>query len=278
MMIKSKSPGFRISSLAKEFFMGLFVFYLVVPMVLVLIGSFGKKWFGTPFPEGFTLKWFVDVFTNPIFTRALRMSFFIAIMTVIVNAAIGIPAVYAIYISRNRFLKRFFDNLVIFPIAVPPLVMGMGLIQAYNWPFFSMVGTWEILLAAHTVFTIPFMVKPIMANLQMINWEELNEAAESLGSSSLFKTRHVLLPNLLPGILAGSLMTFSISLGEFQLAVLLSGSLTQTYPVALYQAFYFPTGFACSATTLLLVAALFSLWGLTFLMRLTGIRREEFGL
>lgn len=73
-------------------------------------------------------------------------------------------------------------------------------------------------------------------------------------------------------------MTFAISLGEFQLAVILSGSLTQTYPVALYQAFYFSTGFACSATSVLLVAAVLSLWGLTLLMKFMGVKREELGM
>lgn len=261
--------------LFKGVMLGLFLFYLSIPMVLVVIGAFGQRWFGTPFPEGFTFRWFQELFSTAIFIRAMRMSFLIAFLSVLVNLLLGLPTVYAVYISRNPFLQRCFDSLVILPIAVPPLVMGMGLIQAFNWPSFSLIGTWELLLAAHTVFTLPFMIKPMMANLQMINWEVMDEAAESLGAGGWFKTRTVLLPNLLPGIMAGSLMTFAISLGEFQLAVLLSGSLTQTYPVALYQAFYFPTGFACSATALLLVAALLPLWGVTLLMRLAGIKQEH---
>lgn len=255
-----------------------FIIYLLLPMVLVVIGSLGKKWYGTLLPEGFTWEWYRSLFFNIIFTRALRMSFFIATLVVLVNMAIGIPAVYAIYVSRKKYLKRLFDNFVMLPIAISPLVIGMGLIQAYNWPFFTLVGTWEILLFAHCVFTIPFMVKPVMANLEMINWRELDEAAEGLGASGWYKARRILLPNLLPGIIAGSLMSFSISLGEFPLAVLLSGSLTQTYPVALYQAFYFPVGFACAATSLLLFAALFSLLGMTFLMKFARVRREDFAI
>jgi len=262
----------------RKFLLTAFIVYLLLPMVLIMIGSVGKKWYGTILPEGFTLDWYQKLFSNFIFVRALRMSFFIATLVVLINMAIGIPAVYAIYVSQKKYLKRFFDNFVMLPVAVSPLVIGMGLIQAYNWPFFTLIGTWEILLFAHCVFTIPFMMKPVMANFEMINWGELDEAAESLGGKGWFKARRVLIPNLLPGILAGSLMSFSISLGEFPLAVLLSGSLTQTYPVALYQAFYFPVGFACAATFLLLFAALISLLGMTFLMRFTGVRREDFAI
>jgi putative spermidine/putrescine transport system permease protein len=262
----------------RRFLLTAFIVYLLLPMVLVVVGSFGKKWFGTMFPEGFTWKWYRELFSNIIFTRALRMSFFIATLVVIANMVIGIPAVYAIYVSRKEYLKKLFDNFVMLPIAISPLVIGMGLIQVYNWPSFSLIGTWEILLFAHCVFTIPFMVKPVMANLEMINWRELDEASESLGASGWYKARRVFLPNLLPGIVAGSVMSFSISLGEFPLAVLLSGSTTQTYPVALYQAFYFPVGFACAATSLLLLAALFALLGMMFLMKFTHMRREDFAL
>jgi putative spermidine/putrescine transport system permease protein len=269
---------FLLRLFGRRFLLTTFAIYLLLPMFLVIIGSFGKKWYGTILPEGFTLEWYQKLFSNVIFTRALRMSFFISTLVAVVNIAIGVPAVYAIYVSQKKYLKRFFDNFVMLPIAVSPLVIGMGLIQAYNWPSFSLIGTWEILLFAHCVFTIPFMVKPVMANLEMINWKELDEASESLGGSGWFKAKRVLIPNLLPGILAGSLMSFSISLGEFPLAVLLSGSTTQTYPVALYQAFYFPVGFACAATFLLLFAALISLLGMTFLMKFTGVRREDFAL
>ena len=79
--------------------------------------------------------------------------------------------------------------------------------------------------------------------------------------------RRVLIPNLLPGLLSGALMTFVMSLGEFQLAVMVTGSVTQTFPVVLYQAFYVSTGFACAATTLLILVSLLTLSGLALLGR-----------
>jgi putative spermidine/putrescine transport system permease protein len=97
--------------------------------------------------------------------------------------------------------------------------------------------------------------------MELIGWNLLEDAALSLGASPLFIARRVLVPNLLPGLVSGSIMTFAMSLGEFQLAVMVTGSASQTYPVVLYQAFYVSTGFACAATTLLITMSLASLAG-----------------
>lgn len=251
----------------------LMVAYIAVPVILIFIGSFGKKWFGTLFPEGFTFAWYLELFSKRMYLRAMKMSLLLGAATVAVNLILSIPAVYAVYTSGDRRLRNLFNGITVLPIAIPPLVMGMGLIQAYNWPWFSLVGTWQLLLVAHVVYTIPFTIRPIMANMELLNWNTLDEAAESLGAGRLYSVVRVLIPNLQPGILAGAVMTLAMSLGEFQLAVLLSGSLTQTYPVTLYQAFYVGTGFACASTTLLVIVAVAALWATTLFTRFlrTGI-------
>ncbi|MEA4881670.1 MAG: hypothetical protein VB045_09390, partial [Synergistaceae bacterium] len=84
--------------------------------------------------------------------------------------------------------------------------------------------------------------------------------------------------NLIPGLLSGAVMTFAMSLGEFQLAVMVTGSSSQTYPVVLYQAFYVSTGFACAATTLLVLFSLLSLGGVLFLGHFFGFRGSSLAL
>jgi len=263
----------------KEFiiivFLVIFIIYIILPIALVIMGSFGKKWYGTILPDFFTFKWYVKLFQELQYTRAMIMSLMIASLCVFITFGIGLPAVYAIYISESKALKTLFDSIIIIPIAVPPLVMATGLIQLYTFKNFTLVGTWEIILAAHVVYTIPFMLKPIMSTLETIDWKTMNEAADSLGASSIFKVRKVLIPNLLPGIISGALMVFAMSLGEFQLAVMLAGFKTQTFPVVLRQAFYVETGFSCAATTLLIIAALLSLMGISFVFRKFGTGTQE---
>ncbi|MTI58659.1 MAG: ABC transporter permease subunit [Firmicutes bacterium] len=244
-----------------------YIIYLFLPIVLTLIGSFGEKWYGTLLPEGFTLKWYNELFKDTMFVSAMKNSLVVSFFTVLISILLTVPAVYGIYRLNNKIFKKFLDNIIIIPIAVPPLVMGLGLIQTFNRSFFSLVGSTELLVLAHVIYTLPFMIKPVMANLEMLEWNILNDAADSLGVNSWFKIRRILIPNLAPGIFTGSLITFAMSFGEFQLAVLLTGSANQTYPVVLYQAFYVNTGFASTATVFLIVVTLFSLWSIMFLQK-----------
>lgn len=253
----------------------LYFAYVLVPILLLLAGSFGERWFSTLLPEGFTLKWYVDLFTNPMYTKAIGRSLLVAVLTALINAGVAIPAVYAVHTLNLRWLRNLYDSVILLPIAVPPIVMGLGLIQSFNWPGFSLVGTWQLLLGAHIVYTLPFTLRPIMANMEMIQWNVLEEAGMSLGAGMPLLFRRVLVPNLMPGILSGALMTFAMSLGEFQLAVMLTSSNSQTYPVVLYQAFYVSTGFACSATMVLIVTSLFTLLGVIFLGRLFGMGKTQ---
>ena len=93
------------------------------------------------------------------------------------------------------------------------------------------------------------MLRPLMANMEMLQWNTLEEAGISLGASPLFLATKVLIPNLLPGLLSGAVMTLChVPSVNFSLAVMVTGSSSQTYPVVLYQAFYVSTGFACAAT------------------------------
>jgi putative spermidine/putrescine transport system permease protein len=244
--------------------------YVLAPIFLILVGSFGAKWFGTLLPEGFTWSWYKELFSQPMYIDALKRSLVVAFLTVIGNAFVCLPAVYAVHIIDKRWLRSLFNFTILLPIAIPPVVMGLGMIQAFNWPGFSLIGTWQILVVAHMVYTLPFMLRPLMANMDLINWKTLEEAGASLGADTMIMMRRVLVPNLLPGLVSGALMTFAMSLGEFQLSVMLTGSQSQTYPVVLYQAFYVSTGFACAATTVLAGLSLFSLFGVMGLGALFG--------
>lgn len=236
------------------------ILYILLPVVLIFAGSFGQKWFGTLLPQGFTLEWYRTLFEERMYLRSLQTSIFVGALTVLCTLFLAIPAVYAAHTSRRRLPRLLLNAMTILPIALPPIVLGIGLVQAYNWPSFSLVGTWQLLLFAHVIYSLPFMVKPIAANFSLLDWNTLEEAAESLGASWWYTVRRVLLPNLRPGILSGAIMTFAFSFGEFQLALILTSSASQTYPVVLYQAFYVSTGFACAAVMLLVLLAIGTIW------------------
>ncbi len=236
-----------------------FIFYVLFPIILVFMGSFGTKWYGTILPTFFTLKWYKQLFTTSQYTATMVTSVYVAFLCVIISLAITILAVYALNTMKSKWLKKIFDYIVLVPVAIPPIVIAVGLIELYTFDNFSFVGTTFILVAAHLVITLPFMMKPIISSFDIINWKDLNEAADSLGSSFFYKIRKVLIPNILPGVISGSIMVFAMSLGEFQLALLLTGFKNQTYPIMLREAFYMSTGFACAATSVIIFIAFLSI-------------------
>ena len=113
--------------LRRSFFLSLIVLYfafVLSPIFLMVLGSFGDKWFGTLLPSGFTLKWYVQLFGKSMYVRAMFMSLRVAALTVLLNAAIAVPAVYAIHVLNSRRLRTLFDFCMLLPIAIPPVEIG----------------------------------------------------------------------------------------------------------------------------------------------------------
>lgn len=249
--------------------------FIFLPIVLISLGAFGQKWFGTLLPEGFTLMWYKELFTQKMYYEALIRSMIVSLSVIAINMAVSIPAAYAIVVLESRLLKGLYSFVILLPIAIPPVVLGLGFIDAYNIPGLKLLGYLKGLIFAQCIYTLPFMLKPIVANLEMISWKQIEEAAYSLGGNIPYIMRRLLIPNLIPGIVAGSIMTFAMSVGEFQLAVILTSSKSQTYPVVLYQAFYVNTGFACAATSLLVWMSIFSLLGIVYMSKLLKTAPER---
>lgn len=262
----------------KSFSFAALIFYMAfifLPILLISIGAFGQRWFGTLLPEGFTLEWYKELFTQKMYYEALIRSLVVSASVIAINLGISIPAAYAIVILENRLLKNLYSFIILLPIAIPPVVLGLGFIDAYNVPGLRLIGHLSGLIFAQSIYTLPFTLKPIVANLEMLSWRSIEEAAYSLGANIFYIIRRLLIPNLIPGIIAGSIMTFAMSVGEFQLAVILTNSKSQTYPVVLYQAFYVNTGFACAATSLLIWMSILSLLGILYMGRIIGVTPEK---
>lgn len=253
----------------------LYMAFIFLPIALISIGAFGQKWFGTLLPEGFTLQWYKELFTQKMYYEALLRSLIVAASVIAINLLISIPAAYAIVTLESKTIKNLYNFIVLLPIAIPPVVLGLGFIDAYNIPGLKIIGSLSSLILAQCIYTLPFTLKPIVANLEMLSWKSMEEAAYSLGAGVAYIMRRLLIPNLIPGIVAGSIMTFAMSVGEFQLAVILTSSKSQTYPVVLYQAFYVNTGFACAATSLLIWMSIFSLLGIVYMSRLIKAAPEK---
>jgi putative spermidine/putrescine transport system permease protein len=212
------------------------ILFYVFPIVAVALASFTVQWseYGTPLKIGFSgyrMFWEMQEFRN-----SLWVSLKIAPLNVIITILVVVPATYSVYMSRSRALKSIADITITIPLCLPALVLAIGLLQSYGKKPIVLTGTLWVVILGHVVLSSPFMYRSVLANLQVIETRTLVEASRSLGASSLKTLFNVVMPNIVPGIVSGSLLAFTTSFGEFQLARMVSGFLNQTFPVKIWEA------------------------------------------
>jgi putative spermidine/putrescine transport system permease protein len=206
--------------------------FLVVPVILSLMAGVTVNYF-RGISSGVTLQWVMQVWD--LYAGEILLSFVIAIATLIVTLVIGVPAAYALHVRGGR-LSRVIEEIITLPLAIPGLAIALALLLTYGG-FGDFRRSWLFILAGHVVFTMPFMVRSVMAVFGSIDVKTLDEGAASLGASPWRRFCNVIVPNAMPGIVAGSLMVVTLSLGEFNLTWMLHTPLTKTLPVGLADAY-----------------------------------------
>jgi putative spermidine/putrescine transport system permease protein len=239
----------------------IYLIYLFAPMMLLFAGSFGESWFNTLLPTGFTLQWYQAVVGDASFRRAFQVSLTVAAATCIINALVGLPLAYAIYSTASRGVRVAARIVYLLPIAVPPLVLAFGFVLVFSSDTLPFLGTTWVLVGGHVVLTLPYLLQTLVGDMRHLHLQQLEMAAESLGSGFAARFFDIVLPSLRHSLASGLIMVTALSIGEFQLSNLVAGFLTRPFPVVLLQAFYGATGFACAATVILLVLALLASMG-----------------
>lgn len=234
----------------------IYLAYLIAPIALLAVGSFGESWSGTLLPSGFTGRWYQEVANDPSFRRAFQTSLTVVAATCLLNIAIGVPLAYAIHSAARRGVKVAARLISLMPIAVPELVLAFGFILVFSSDQLPWLGSIWLLIAGHVVLTLPYLLNTLLADMAHLNLGEMERMAATLGAGFGQRFRDIVLPMLRHSLLSGLIAVAAISIGEFQLSNLIAGFLTRTYPVVLLQAFYGATGFACAATVVLLVLAI----------------------
>lgn len=202
--------------------------FMISPMVISITAAFLQQ-YSRGLSGGLTLDWVAHVFDQ--YGSTVTASILIATSCVIGNALIGVPCAYALARARGRW-ARSFEEILTLPVAVPGLATGLALILTYGeWRDFRQ--SYAFILVGHMVFTLPFMVRTVSAAFQRAEIASIEEAARSLGAGFVTRFLTVLVPVVLPSIVAGGLMVFTLSIGEFNLTWLLHTPLTRTLPVGL---------------------------------------------
>lgn len=206
--------------------------FLILPVLMSIVAGFTANYF-EGWSGGLTTAWLIKVLTE--YHASIVLSIQIALACLVCNLLIGVPAAYALFKSQSR-AGRMIEELLVMPVAVPGLATSLALIITFgSWG--ELRQSWVFILIGHLLFTLPFMVRSVLAVMSSIDLNAFEEAARSLGASFWQRMFQIVLPNCASGIIAGSLMVVTLSLGEFNMTLLLHTPLTKTLPIGLADAY-----------------------------------------
>ena len=229
--------------------------YLLLPIALLLVGSFGGNWTNTLLPTGITGQWYLDLWLDTSFRKAFVSSLVVAMSACAINTVLALPLAYALYHGARRGSSLAARIVSATPVAVPTITLAFGYMIVFNTDLAPWLGSMPLLIAAHAILTLPYLTNTLLADLRHLDLGRLEQAAATLGASGWRQFTGIVLPSLRQSLISGLVMVAAISVGEFGLSNLLTSFQNRTYPVVLLQAFYGATGFACAATVILLVLA-----------------------
>jgi putative spermidine/putrescine transport system permease protein len=205
--------------------------FLVAPTLVLVPMSFSSgRTLAFP-PPGFSLRWYENLFGEPVWRFASLTSVRVAMLTAILATALGTAAAFGL--ERGRFGgRRVVNALILSPMIVPLIIVAIGMYAVFvGW---GLLGSVAGLVIGHTVLALPLVVVNVVAGLRTMD-RDLETASLSLGASPLRTFWHVTLPALLPGILAGALFAFITSWDEVVVAIFLTSPLVNTLPALMWE-------------------------------------------
>jgi spermidine/putrescine transport system permease protein len=200
--------------------------FLYIPLVIVVVYSFNNSRLNAEW-VGFTLDWYYKLAHNDEMLAAAGNSLLIALVASLVATALGTMAGVAMY----RYKLRLLPVLVLTPIAIPEILMGVALLIFFVLLNFTL-GLVSVALA-HIAFCVGFVAIVVRSRLAGMD-ESLTEAARDCGATPLAAFRYVTLPLIMPGVIAGALMAFTLSIDDFVITFFTAGAGTVTLPLQIY--------------------------------------------
>lgn len=244
----------KIKKAFPNFYIGLIFIFLYLPIFVLIVFSFNTSKLNIFF-EGFTFKWYGELFNNTDLLEAFKNTIIIAFFSTLSSGVIGTLAAVGMY--RYKFKgKTLIDGLLYIPVVVPELVLGIALLS-----FFSLIqiplGIFSLVLA-HTSFCIPFVVLTVRARLNGFDIS-IEEAAMDLGASRLRTFIKVTLPVIWPGVMAGVMLAFTLSLDDVIISFFTAGPSSNTLPLKIFS--MIKTGVSPDVNALFTIIILVTLGG-----------------
>lgn len=202
--------------------------FLIVPVIMSVMAGVTENFF-KGISSGVTLRWVVEVWD--LYADTIFLSLVIAIACLACTIVLGIPAAYVLSKRQGR-VARMIEELLTLPLAIPGLAIALALIITYGG-FRDFRSSWVFILVGHVLYTLPFMMRSVLAVLSTADFRSLEEGAASVGAGFWRRFFDIVIPNCRSGIVAGALMVVTLSVGEFNITWMMHTPETKTLPVGL---------------------------------------------
>ncbi|MGP4043778.1 ABC transporter permease [Streptomyces sp. 2A115] len=253
----------------------LILLFLALPIILIVVTSFGKDAFGSFPPDSWTLGWYKSLFADGSkWPAALSLSALVASLTTVFSLVLGVTAATAL-VRSNLPLRSAVYGLVLAPLVIPQVVVALGLFLLFEPA--AMLGSPIAIALGHTVLASPIAVMILMATLKGID-ERLEDAAASMGANRLTVARRITLPLAMPGMIAAAIFSFITSFDEFFISMFLSSVDTVTLPVQVFNVLQFDVDPSVTAISAVLIAVAVQALALVAAVRRLGGAGKQDGL
>lgn len=232
------------------------LFFLYLPIVVLIINSFNDSRFGGEW-MGFTLKWYKRLMHERALWQSFRNSLIVALSATITSSILGTTAALALYRYKTR-LQKVHYGLIYVPLVIPDILTGISLLLLFI-ALNIKLGLFTVFIT-HTTFCMSYVTMVILARLQNFDFSMI-EAAQDLGANSWTVFRKVLMPLLAPGIAAGAMLAFTLSIDDFVITFFVAGQGTTTLPIYIYSMIkYGSTPVINALSVILLILTFVVIW------------------
>ena len=221
---------------ASKIYTALMMIFLFAPIAILLVFSFNEAKSLSVF-SGFSLKWYRELFRDTDTLKAVRNTLILAVAAALISTVMGTAAAVGMNKLRNKYLRTALDSLTNIPMINPDIITGISLML-----MFVFVGrlfgaatslNFGTMLISHITFCLPYVILQVLPKLQQMD-KALPEAAMDLGCTPLRAFFKAELPEIMPGVITGMIMAFTLSLDDFVISYFTSGNGFQTLPIRIY--------------------------------------------
>lgn len=223
-------------SLSSKLYLAIVLLFLYLPIIMLMVLSFNVS-NSTSVMSGFSIKWYIELFRDEATIQAFYNTLILAVLSAITATFIGTLAAVGINKMKKGFVKTSLISVTNIPMMNPEIVTGVSMMLLFVFigsilKINGILGFWTLFIA-HVTFSLPYVILNIMPKLQQTD-AHIAEAAQDLGCTRLQAFLKVVMPSIRPGIVAGFIMAFTLSLDDFIISYFVSGPKFQTLPIRIF--------------------------------------------